>query len=512
MPKSCNFAGLSVRPPWAHYYLIRHTLSFQQSTHIGACFFIYLLYTIGMAKNFFFYDLETSGLSARDDRIMQFAGQRTDMELQPIGDPVNLVVKLTDDILPSPDAIMVTGITPQSTQADGYSEKEFCDILMSDVFTADTIAVGFNNVRFDDEFIRHTLWRNFYDPYEWSWADGRGRWDMLDVVRMTRALRPDGIKWPVDDAGRSVNKLELLASINGLTHSKAHDALSDVEALIELARLIRQAQPKLFDYLFSLRDKKSVASLVVLDEPKPFVYSSRRYDPAHEKTTIAFPIAPGTKPGSVLVYDLRYDPTQFLSAGPRQLASVVFADRDTRRTEGFIALPVKELAYNRCPAVAPVGVMDEAAQERLAIDMAQIQKHLGILASNPTFGAAVREAFEMREPYAPSTDVEHQLYDGFMSDKDKGRCATVRAASADELADFHPQFVDERLPELLFRYKARQFPASLSEDEHTKWEAYKTQKIQARLPKYFEDLQRLSQYSKDTYLIEELRLWAESIA
>ncbi len=464
-----------------------------------------------MAKTFFFYDLETSGLSARDDRIMQFAGQRTDMELRPVGDPVNIMVKLTDDILPSPDAIIVTGITPQATLADGYSEKEFCDILMSDVFTADTIAVGFNNVRFDDEFIRHTLWRNFYDPYEWSWADGRGRWDMLDVVRMTRALRPDGIQWPVDETGKSVNKLELMARDNGFDHKKAHDALSDVEVLIELSRLIRQKQPKLFDYLYSMRDKKSVQALVNLDEPNPFVYASGRYDPANEKTTIAFPIAPGVKPGSVLVYDLRHDPSPFIGAGARQLASIVFADRDMRKTEGFVALPVKELAYNRCPAVAPVGVMDDATKDRLNVDMADIQKHLSILASNPTFGATVREAFEMREPYAPSTDVEHQLYDGFMSDKDKGRCAAVRAAEADELADFHPQFVDERLPELLFRYKARQFPTSLSEDEHGRWESYRSQKLQLQLPKYLADLERLQRFGADTYLLEELQLWAESI-
>ncbi len=465
-----------------------------------------------MAKTFFFYDLETSGLSARDDRIMQFAGQRTDSDLNPVGEPINIMVKLTDDILPSPDAIMVTGISPQSTLTDGYSEKEFCDILMSDVFTADTITVGFNNVRFDDEFIRHTLWRNFYDPYEWSWADGRGRWDMLDVVRMTRALRPDGMQWPVDDKGKSVNKLELLASINKLTHSKAHDALSDVEALIDLARLIRQKQPKLFDYLYSMRDKKSVAELVNLDAPKPFVYASGRYSPEFEKTTIAFPIAPGTKPGSVLVYDLRHDPTPFINAGPRQLASVIFADRDARKTEGFVALPVKELAYNRCPAVAPAGVVDEEAKKRLSIDMDVINKHLAILSSNPTFGAAVQEAFEMREPYAPSSDVEHQLYDGFMSDKDKGRCAAVRDADADALADFHPQFIDERLPELLFRYKARQFPSSLSEDEHIKWEQYRTQKVQSRLPKYLADLERLYDFKADTYLLDELKLWAESIA
>ena len=155
-----------------------------------------------MPKTFFFYDLETSGLSARDARIMQFAGIRTDMDLNPIGESVNVLVKLNDDTIPSPEAIMVTGITPQQTLADGITEAELSRMLIDEVFTPDTIAVGFNNIRFDDEFIRHLFWRNFHDPYEWSWRDGRSRWDLLDVVRMTRALRPNGIEWPVNCIGQ----------------------------------------------------------------------------------------------------------------------------------------------------------------------------------------------------------------------------------------------------------------------------------------------------------------------
>ena len=150
-----------------------------------------------MDKTFFFYDLETSGLNPRSDRIMQFAGQRTDMDLNPIGEPVNILVKLSNDALPSPGAIMVTKITPQTTLRDGITEAEFCKIAINEIFTPDTIALGFNTVRFDDEFMRATLWRNFYDPYEWEWKDGRSRWDMLDVVRLVRAIRPEGINLAV---------------------------------------------------------------------------------------------------------------------------------------------------------------------------------------------------------------------------------------------------------------------------------------------------------------------------
>lgn len=443
---------------------------------------------------------------------MQFAGIRTDMNLKQIGEPVNVLVKLSDDILPDPGAILVTGITPQQTLSDGLSEPEFCKLLMSEVFTPDTITVGFNSVRFDDEFIRHTLWRNFYDPYEWAWSEGRSRWDLLDVVRMTRALRPDGMKWPFDKEGKAVNKLELIAKENGLLHTKAHDALSDVEALIGIAELIKKNQPKLFDHLLKMRAKGEVEKLVNLKDPTPFIYSSGRYDAEFEKTTAAFPIAPGLTPNAILVYDLRYDPTPFLNASPAALASVLFATKEQRESKNYHRLPVKVLTTNKCPAIAPMGILkDDTVRERLSIDLDDIQKHLNILSSNPTFGQAVRTAFEMREPYAPATDVEGQLYDGFMNDKDKGRVAAVRNATAAELVDFHPDFADDRLPELLLRYKARSFPSTLSEDEHAAWEAYRSAKLKANLPAFLETLQKIAPLATDRFLLEELQLWAESI-
>ena len=462
-------------------------------------------------QTFFFYDLETSGLNPRFSRIMQFAGIRTDMNLKPIGEPINVLVKLSDDVLPDPGAIVVTGITPQSTLADGLTEPEFCKLLMEEVFTANTITVGFNSVRFDDEFIRHTLWRNFYDPYEWAWSEGRSRWDMLDVVRMTRALRPDDIKWPVNDKGKAVNKLELIARENNLIHTKAHDALSDVEALIGVANLVKTNQPKLFNYLQGMRDKKAVTKLVNLENPEPFVYSSGRYDAEFEKTTVAFPLAPGAKPGSILVYDLRYDPTPFLNASPTALASILFADREARQADDFQRLPVKELSFNKCPAIAPLGVLRDEDRERLGLQTATIHAHIATLAKHTAFAGAVREAFEMREPYQNSSDVEAQLYDGFINDKDKVKIAAVRAADETALADFHPSFIDDRLTELLFRYKARSFPRSLSEEEAQTWEQFRYDKLKTQMPVYVEQLQKIASFSRDTYLLEELQLWAESI-
>lgn len=466
-----------------------------------------------MSQTFFFYDLETSGLSARDDRIMQFAGQRTDMELNPIGEPYNILVALNDDTLPSPDALMVTGISPQKTLEEGYTEAQFAKILYEEVFTENTIAVGYNSVRFDDEFMRHFFWRNFYDPYEWSWRDGRSRWDLLDVVRMTRALRPDGIEWPVDTEGRATNRLELLTKQNGISHENAHDALADVVALIDVTRIIKKAQPQLFDYLLKMRDKKEVQKLVNLDDKQPFVYVSGRYDNEWNKATIALPIAPAQN-ANVLVYDLRYDPAEFVTLDEKALAKKIFATWEERKAEGFVKFPVKALQYNRCPAVAPVGVLAQGnGWQKIGLDQATTERHMKTLFAHPEFAERLRTIYEHKKEFAASPDVEAQLYDGFLNDRDRLRVETVRNASERELADFHPEFVDERLSPLLLHYKARNFPKSLSESEAGEWESWRGARIARQMPNFMKSLGRLSTTADESkkFMLQELQLWAESV-
>ena len=466
-----------------------------------------------MAQTFFFYDLETSGLNPRQDRIMQFAGQRTDMNLEPIGEPYNLLVTLNDDTLPSPDALMVTGITPQKTVEEGYTEAQFARMLSEEIFTPDTIAVGFNNIRFDDEFIRHLLWRNFHDPYEWSWKDGRSRWDLLDVVRLTRALRPEGIEWPLDDKGEPSNRLELITSANGIAHENAHDALADVTALIAVTKLIKQKQPQLYDYLLKMRDKKAVQQLVNVDDKKPFVYASGRYDKEFAKTTVAFPLTT-SRNGGVVVYDLRYDPTPFVELSVEELAKKIFASWEERQTEDFVKLPVKELQYNRCPAVAPLGVLEQGdGWQKISLSAEVVQNHQNILLNHPDFAEKLRSIFENKPAFKKMPDPEAQLYDGFLNDHDRLQVEAVRNADGRKLADFHPEFQDERLAPLLLHYKARNFPRSLSEDDLVQWEAWRAQHLQAQLPQFMAFLQRLAPTATDEqqFILQELQLWAEAI-
>jgi exodeoxyribonuclease-1 len=473
-----------------------------------------------MAQTLYFYDLETSGVNPRDARVMQFAGQRTDLQLKPIGEPHNIIIKLTEEILPEPDAILITGITPQQTRVDGITEAEFLRIFNKEIALPDTIFVGFNSVRFDDEFMRFMLYRNFDDPYAWQWQDGRSRWDLLDVVRLTRALRPEGINWPVDAEGKPTNRLELLTSQNGLDHSNAHDALSDVYATIALARLLRTKQTKLFDYLLSIRTKQAVQKVVC--ENQPFVYASGKYPGEFEKTTVAFRLGDNPKKQGILVYDLRHDPTPFTHMNTAQIVEAWKWKRD--RTDQ--PLPVKTLQFNRCPAVAPLGVLDEASQSRLKIDMKVILENLKKLRAARGFYDQLLEALEIMNKeqqtsfLSSETAVDAQLYDAFIPDSDKPVMSAIRASDPSELADYVDKLHDTRLKSLLPLYKARNFPKQLTDEEMLAWETFRQQRLtgggtNSRLARYLKRLAELAESKHVTeaqkFLLEELQLYAESI-
>ena len=469
-------------------------------------------------RTFFFYDLETSGFSARHDRIMQFAGQRTNDELKPIGQPANLLVKLTDDILPSPGAVLTTHITPQMTVADGISEADFCRYFLDQVATPDTTILGYNSTRFDDEFIRHTLWRNFHDPYQWAWSEGRDRWDLLDVTRLVRALRPEGINWPTkrvaetDQLITTVNLVDM-AKCNGFENDNAHDALADVKALISLARLLRQSQPTMWRYLLDHHDKRSVLNIITPSQPKPFVYASGRYSSSYQKTTVATVIAEGRTPNSYLVWDLRYDPADFTSLSETEILGNLTADRATRRQDDFVPIPIKELSINKCPAVAPLGVLDVASETRISLSRAEAMGHYHQLNSQTGLVKRLTRAWRKRPAFPLASDVEGKLYDSFTPKSDQAKIRLVAVADSASLADLHPNFADERLDELLFRYKARQYPASLSESEEERWRKFRRAKLERELPAYLSELSKLaSSPVADQFILEELQLWAESIA
>ena len=418
----------------------------------------------------FWYDYETTGINPRCDRPLQMAGLRTDFDLNEIDEPVNLYCQPSDDILPHPAACAITGITPGQLAEHGLSEADFITRVHAQLAAPGTCGAGYNTLRFDDEMTRYSLYRNFFDPYAREWQGGNSRWDLIDVVRAAYALRPDGIVWPMDEEGRVTLKLERLTAANGIDHGNAHEALSDVRATIALARLIREKQPKLYDWLFNLRSKQKVLDQIRLLQP--MVHVSGRFSAARNYVGVVLPLAwhPRNK-NALIVCDLQLDPQGLLDLDAEKLRQRLYTRREDL-AEGELPVPLKLIHINKCPVVAPMSVLRPEDQQRLGLDMALYQQRALRLNDAQKVWQDKVSAIYAREDFSASQDPEQQLYDGFIGDRDRRLCEQVRMADPAQLAQAQWPFDDERLPELLFRYRARNFPDTLNFDEQERWRLF----------------------------------------
>ncbi len=422
----------------------------------------------------FWYDYETTGINPRSDRALQVAGIRTDAELNEIDEPVNLYCRPSEDILPHPAACLITGITPRQLAEQGLAEADFMTRVHAQLSRPGTCGAGYNTLRFDDEVTRYSLYRNFFDPYAREWQGGNSRWDLIDVVRAAYALRPQGIVWPEED-GRVTLRLERLTATNGIDHGHAHEALSDVRATIALARLIRDKQPKLYDWLFQLRSKQRVLDQVRLLQP--LVHISGRFSAARHYLGVVLPLAwhPRNR-NALIVCDLSQDPQPLLDLEVDTLRQHMYTRREDLG-EGQLPVPLKLIHVNRCPVVAPLKVLRGEDQQRLQLDMTLYEARRQQLSDTQEVWRDKVQALYAGEDFSPSEDPEQQLYDGFIGDRDRRLCEQVRSADPEQLGRMQWPFDDERLPELLFRYRARNFPGSLSEEEQQRWRTFCRQRL-----------------------------------
>ena len=429
-----------------------------------------------MPASFLWYDLETFGRDPRKTRIAQFAAVRTDEALNPIGDPISLFCQPANDLLPSPEATLITGITPQQALRDGLPEAEFFARLHEQLSQPQTCAVGYNSIRFDDEFIRFGLYRNFYDAYEREWRNGNSRWDLLDVMRLMYALRPDGMQWPLREDGMPSFKLEHLATANGTRTGVAHEALSDVYALIGLARRFRETQPKLWDYALQLRDKRHAGSLLDTVGQTPVLHISGKYPAARRCAALVLPLARHPRIDSrVIACDLDADPEQLLSLSADEIADRLYTPT-ADLPEGERRVALKEIHSNKCPVLVPLAHLRQADFDRLGIDLPACMANVERLRAGPGLAEKVRRVFAS-EAHREPADADAALYDGFVADGDKRTFLKVRSSKPAELAALAAELKDPRYPELLFRYRARNWPQSLSNDEQERWDDYRRRRL-----------------------------------
>ena len=427
-----------------------------------------------MANTIYWHDYETFGADPRRDRASQFAGVRTDEDLNIVGEPLRMYCQPAPDMLPHPMACLITGITPQQALEKGVTEAEFIARIHREFSQPQTCVSGYNSLRFDDEMTRQLLYRNFYDPYEREWKNGNSRWDIIDMVRLCHALRPDGIVWPRREDGSPSFRLEELTKANGIVHEDAHDALSDVLATIAMAKLIKQHQPKLYSYVYELRDKNRVQAQLDIVARKPVLHVSSMYPASLGCLALVAPLTrhPRDKNG-VLVYDLREDPASWLGLSVEEMRLRLFSAAEDLQ-EGESRIPVKVLHINRCPVVASSNLLTDTLAQQYRIDMGQARRHWQQLMDNPEAISRLASVYDEtpgdgQMPQNP----DFMLYSGgFFGAQDKQSMAQIRQATAVQLSVWRQPFVDTRLDEMLFRYRARNFPQSLRPEETQRWQDF----------------------------------------
>jgi exodeoxyribonuclease-1 len=451
--------------------------------------------------SFFWHDYETFGRVPRRDRSAQFAGIRTDAELNEIDAPVMVYCQPAPDYLPDPESCLLTGITPQTCLEQGIAEHAFADVIEKELARPGTVGVGYNSIRFDDEVTRHLFWRNLIDPYAREWQNECGRWDLLDVVRVTWALRPEGIEWPKHEDGRPSFKLEHLSAANGLAHEAAHDALSDVRATIGLARLIKARQPKLWDFCLRLRRKDEV--LREMGVGRPFLHVSGMYGVEKGCVAIVWPLAPHpTNKNELIVWDLAFDPAELFTLGIETIRQRMFSKTDDL-PEGTTRLPIKTIHINKSPIiVGNLKTLSPQVAERWSLNVDQAMKHAETAARHANTMAGMWPAVFERAKLA-TPDVDEDLYGGFVGNDDRRALTRLRGLTPEQLADKRPAFADHRLDEVLLRYRARNFPMTLSEAEQLQWLEHCTRRLHdgmdgyLTLEAFFERIDQLQETADD---------------
>lgn len=431
-----------------------------------------------MPASFLFYDLETFGRDWRRTRIAQFAAVRTDAGLNRVDEPVSFFVRPADDLLPSPVATLITGITPQHALREGINEAEAFARINELMAQPETCVLGWNTLRFDDEFVRHGLFRNFHDAYEREWRGGNSRWDLLDVARLFHALRPGGVAWPQRDDGKGTSfRLEHLASANGVREGDAHEALSDVFATLGIARKLRAAQPRLWEYALQLRDKRFVAQLLDATAMQPLLHVSQRYPASRFCAAPVLPLARHPHIDSrTIVFDLEGDADALLELDADAIADRLYTPA-ADLPEGVQRIGLKEVHANKCPALVAWQHLREDDFARLRIDRAAVEASAARLRPHAAMLAEkIRQVFAVQREYA-TPDVDASLYDGFVGDGDKRRFAEVRGTPPELLGQRDFGFRDPRLPELLFRYRARNWPDTLTQAERARWDDYRRRRL-----------------------------------
>lgn len=429
-----------------------------------------------MKNTLYWHDYETFGATPKYDRPSQFAGIRTDEDLNIIGEPLMIYCKPSNDFLPHPMACKVTGITPLDIIDKGLKESDFIDAINKELSKAGTCGVGYNSINFDDEVTRYTLYRNLQDPYAREWKNNCSRWDIMNMLRLVSIKAPETLNWPINENGFKSFRLEELSKSNNIIHENAHDALSDVIATIEIAKIIKKNQPKLYSYVYNLRNKNE--AMKVLDNTNMLIHVDSFYGGDKNYFSIVHPLCSGKKYSSlnnndyILVDLTREDFIDWINLPLSELKNQLFSKKEKLEELNLKRPGINKIAANRCPVVVNYKVLSEQQLADFNIDINVCLKNLAYLTENPDVADNISKLFvsEFENDINPDTS----LYGSFISNTDRALLDYARIN-----LKFHEdyQFSDNKFHELLFRYQARNYPETLTVEETSNWNNFRFNNI-----------------------------------
>ena len=407
-------------------------------------------------KTYLFYDTETTGLNPAFDQVLTFAAIRTDTRLNEISRE-EIVVKLRPDVVPSPGAFLTHRLTPEVLET-GVSEYEAALKIHRLFNTPDTISCGYNSLGFDDEFLRFLFYRNLLDPYAHQFARGCSRMDMLPVTVIYRLFCQNVLSWPSLENGKGTLKLEFISRENGFTTSgRAHEAMSDVEALLALARQF-SSEDKIWAYVQTFFDKKKEGRRILsLDEA---------HLPGNEPFRIGIMVSPafgvqfnymapvlhlgGSIPYKNQSLWLRLDQDDLLSRKDTETGFYDFFVTRKRAGDQLFVLPGLDRFKGR---------LTPAAKEQCKRNLDAIRENWDLFMETVAFHR------QFKYPVIPDLDLDAALYqDGFFSSAEKQDMAQFHAILASGDLTAADQLSSQRLRRMARRVVYRNFPTQVPEE------------------------------------------------
>ena len=442
-------------------------------------------------KSFLFFDFETDGKGFASCRPVQFAAIRTDLALNPIGEPTMLFMRPPIDRLPSPHAIAVHKKAPWEQEA-GLPEGAFARAIQALVEEPGTICVAHNGHSFDYKVLQHLLYRNILPPYDWMHSAGRSRFDTLPLLRGVHAFSPGAMPFAAREDGGVSYKLDLTAAANGIDASSAHDALADVETMISLFERARSAAPAVTKHYFSLRFKSNVDE--VLQEAMFWLLLPT--NPAAQKCASLYTRLGVTDRSEVVLWDLRVNPRVFIDVTPEELVLRQFSKDDALLEMGAVRPGLQPIRANQAPFVAPVDMAHSVLWDDAELNATDVDRNLAWLSDHQRLTESWVEAYQSRKNAftAENEDVEEQLFGDLILGPDEGRLRRLRQRLARDGSLGEPvdvrkmHFDDGRLSEICFRFIARNYPHRLTAKGKQYWELFVSRRLQEDALRFLADL------------------------